>query len=172
MNLRYAHRAGFSLLELIIVVTLLGIMSAGIVPVFQGTFTSVEGEHAVRDLISTIRYAQERAVTDATEYRLYLNPDENEYWVARMTGYDPEDREKVFETIDDRGSEAAVLPSHVEMQRPRARKDREAGGYYIAFFPNGACDDAKITLAREREAGGNLYIETRGGMGRLRVRQR
>ena len=171
MNGRSAHRAGFSLLELIIVVTLLGILSAGVVPVFQGTFSSIESEHAVRDLIATIRYAQERAVTDSIEYRLYLEPDNNEYWVAHLAGYDEDDREKVFETIEARGSETALLPSRVEMRRPRARKDRDAGAYYIAFYPNGACDDAKITLEREREAGGNVYIETRGGMGRLRVKQ-
>jgi MSHA pilin protein MshC len=67
---------GFTLVELVTVILLLGILSAVILP----RFSSRDGfaEYAVRDqLISTFRLAQQRAMYDHSGacYRLFINSD-------------------------------------------------------------------------------------------------
>jgi prepilin-type N-terminal cleavage/methylation domain-containing protein len=64
---------GFTLMELIIVLTIIVIMSAAVVPVFGPSMAKLQRDHAVRDFVATLRYAQERAVTDTREYRLALD---------------------------------------------------------------------------------------------------
>ncbi len=161
--------SGFSLLELIIVLTILAIMSAAVVPVFQGTFASVEGDHAVRDFVATLRYVQERAITDSIEYRLYLDPENNQYYVMRYVSLDEDMEKKVFERYEEGGRGTVVLPPRIKIKRPRAQKDRELDAYYVSFFPSGACDEVRLTLERERDDGGDIVIETNGGIGRLKV---
>jgi len=166
MSYQTAHRAGFSLLELVIVLTLLAILSMAVVPVFRGTFVSVAADHGVRDLTATVRYAQERAVTDCTEYRLYLDPEAGEYVVHQLDSIEA-DRTKVFVPARDRLGQKMRLPENVEMRRPKARKDKETNSYYIAFFPNGACDDAEIVLETPNRR--RVRIRTEGSLGRMKV---
>jgi len=161
---------GFSLLELIIVMTIITIIAVAVVPVFRGTLASVQTEHGVRDMVATIRYAQERAVTDSLEYRLYLDPEKGEYYLMRLEGHD-EDNEKVFEPLEERIGDAMPLPKRMDMKRPRARKDRERDAYYVAFYPSGACDDVTIEFEHE-DRSASLRIETNGSLGRLEVKER
>ena len=161
---------GFSLLELVIVMTIITIIAMAVVPVFRGTLASVQTEHGVRDMVATVRYAQERAVTDSLEYRLYLDPEKGEYYLMRLEGYD-EDNEKVFEPLEERIGDAMPLPKRMGMKRPRARKDRDRDAYYVAFYPSGACDDVTIELERE-DRSGSVRIETNGSLGRLEVKER
>lgn len=161
---------GFSLLELILVMTIIAIIAVAVVPVFRGTLASVQTEHGVRDMVATVRYAQERAVTDSLEYRLYLDPEKGEYYLMRLEGYD-EDNEKVFEPLEESIGGVMPLPKRMGMKRPRARKDRDRDAYYVAFFPSGACDDVTIDLERE-DRSGSVRIKTNGALGRLEVKER
>jgi type II secretion system protein H len=159
-------RRGFTLMELIIVLTILGIMSAAVVPVFRGTLATVQADHAVRDLVATIKYAQERAVADTKEYRLYLDPKNNQYWLMRLSGIN-EKNKKQFEPLDERFGEPMDLPDRFPLDKVTARKDKDNKQSYIAFYPNGACSKATITL--RKEGGKPVKIETEGSLGQIKV---
>ena len=161
---------GFSLLELVIVMTLLAIMSGAVVPVFRGTFKRVQTDHAVRDFIAVVRYVQERAVTNTTEHRLYLDDENGLYQAKSLKGI--EDDIKVFEPVPlvDSRKGIFILPRDLQFDRIKARRDRELGLRYLAFYPNGACDQASVTL--RREDGHTVRIKMNGGLGDIEVKER
>jgi type II secretion system protein H len=148
---------GFTLMELIIVLTIIVIMSAAVVPVFGSSMAKLERDHAVRDFVATLRYAQERAVTDTREYRLALDPELNQYWLLRCAGI--VERKKTFELIDERQGKAMFLPERLSMKSVKARKEREERYYYISFYPNGACDRAEVTLQHTDERAVTVKME-------------
>ncbi len=157
--------SGFTLIELIIVVTLLTILSVGVVPVFNGSFRGLQADHGVRDFAAMVRFAEERAITAGVEYRLYLYPDENAYELQQLVKIEGED--KIFEPVTVQQQERVELPRSLILKTPRAKKDSRAGGYFVAFYPSGACDDARINLANTD--GKTFYIDTKGGIGKLKV---
>lgn len=160
------HTGGFTLIELIIVVTILAIMSAAVMPVFSGSFSKIQAEHSVRDFVATVRFAQEHAVTAGTEFRLYVDPDLNTYGLGRLVAVDGED--KIFEPVAIQQLETVQLPRRLTLKAVRAKKEKTRGGYYVAFYPSGACDDARINITNED--GKIFYVDTEGGIGRLKVK--
>ncbi len=157
---------GFTLMELIIVMSIIAILSASVLPVFGGTMSRLQRDHAVRDLVATFRYAQERAVTDTREYRLVLDKENGEYWLMRFAEMDG--RKKIFKAVDERQGKSMFLPERLTMDKIKARKDRKEKYSFIAFYPNGACDEASVTL--QNEDGRSVTIETKGSLGQLEVK--
>lgn len=133
---------GFTLLELIVVLTIITIMSASVLPVFNGTFGSVRRNHAIRDFVASMRYAQERAITETREYRIIIDPDNNSYYIANFVRMDKD--KKDYAPVNDRLSRKTTLPQGIEMKTPSAQRDRQTHLYYVGFYPNGACDEVKI----------------------------
>jgi prepilin-type N-terminal cleavage/methylation domain-containing protein len=161
------RESGFTLIELIIVVTILAMLSVGVVPVFNGSFRGLESDHGVRDFAAMVRYAEERAITAGVEYRLYIYTDENSYGLQHLVKMDGED--KVFEPVTVQRQKTVKLPRTLTFKNPRAKKDRKGGGYYVAFYPSGACDDARINISSSE--GKSYYVDTKGGIGKLKVSQ-
>ena len=87
--------AGFTLLELMVVMTLLVIMSMTVTPVFRGSLSGVRADHAMRDLFAAMKNAQAAAITEAVEYRVYFAPEENSYWTEYLVPMDQGMREFV-----------------------------------------------------------------------------
>ena len=111
---------GFTLVELVIVMTLLAILSLMVTPVFRASFSGVRSDHAMRDLFAAMKSAQAGAITRAVEHRFYFAPEDNEYWIAREVV--PEAGEPTFEALEGRAGEVVKLPQGLEMQKPSARR--------------------------------------------------
>jgi prepilin-type N-terminal cleavage/methylation domain-containing protein len=141
---RTCRNHGFTLLELIVVLTIITIISASVIPVFNGTFAGVQNSHAMRDFLASLRYAQERAITETREFRVIMDPDNNCYYTARFVNMDKD--KKNFAPAEDRLSRKVFLPKNVEMKTPNAKRDRQTHMYYVSFYPNGACDEVKVSF--------------------------
>ena len=139
--------SGFTLMELIIVMSIIAILSASVIPVFGGSMRQLERDHAVRDFVATLRYAHERAMTDTCEYRLILDKDNGEYWLTRFAGI--KERKKTFEALEERQGESMFLPERLRFDKVKARKDRREKYFFIAFYANGAVDESTVTLQHE-----------------------
>jgi hypothetical protein len=120
-----------------------------------------------------MKYGQERAITDVSEYRLYMDDEEGRYWLMRLTGMKLASRrgdEKQFEEVSDAAEGVRTLPEGMTLEPVAARRDREKGAYYIAFYSSGACDYATVELAKDdREV---TRIETKGKLGQFEVTER
>lgn len=159
---------GFSLLELVVVLTLLAVLTSGVVPVFRGSLKTMRAEHAIRDFVATLKFAQERAITDVAEYRVYIEPEEGLYWLAMYTGYD-EYGDMVFESIGESLTDSQRLPENMEFDDVEAEWDREREAHFVAFYPSGACDYVEIVIRRDDDT--TLEIETQGSLGRFVVEE-
>ncbi len=184
---RWAAAGGFTLMELTVVVILLAFMGMMVVPIFNASFSGARQEHSMRDLFAALKYAQSGAVTEATEYRVYFDPEKNRYWTAHAVfdqsryddGYDDpfeDDLDSGFETqferdfkseigfalLNGRAGEYVELADGLKMDRPKARSGRGEGMYYFAFYPGGSCDVASIAVAYEYDELGRYTFATTG----------
>lgn len=161
-------RSGFTLMELIIVLTIIAIISAAVIPVFGASFNTIRRDHALRDFLAALRYSQERAVAETCEYRVVIDPETRSYRITRMVKFDR--GEKTFKPIDERFGAKMTFPEEFEIKKPTARRDRETRTYFIAFFPNGACDEALVpfTVNGKRD----VSVLTNGRNGHIEIKER
>ena len=179
---------GFTLIELIVVLTIIAIMTAAVVPLYRGSISWVRGDRAARDVVAVMKFAQERAVTDATEYRFYLDADKGRYWLMRQDGGRPSvdgasrpvpqtrrdgsstRGDKLFKDVGDVAGGRRRLPEGTKLKGIDARFDAEENAYYVAFHPSGACDYASVELHRADKK--VTRIETKGRLGQFEVTER
>jgi len=84
-----------------------------------------------------------------------------------MTGV--EEGEKVFTEETREYGRLREFPEQLTVDRVKARKDRERSAYFIACYPNGACDIARVDLLDARNRRQRTTIETTGVVGKLEV---
>lgn len=143
-----ATAAGFSLMELIVVVTILAILTAAVLPVFGPALRGAKIDNAFQDVLATMRYAQDAAVSQGMEHRVYFDDDHNAYWIERLVGHDRGD--KIFAPMDEHVGEWRQLPRGLELDRISAQRER-GGFHYIAFYPTGARDQAEVRMRNTAE---------------------
>ena len=161
-------RDAFTLLELIVVVALLSILTASIVPMYASSMTGARIRNARADLITALRYSQDRAVQESREYRLYLNREERSWWIERQSGVN-KDNEKVFEPLAGAEGEKHILPEALEFRQIKARQPRDRSTYFIACYPHGVSDPAEIVIRDTRIRGDGFVIRISGPGGRITV---
>lgn len=157
------------MIELIVVMTIIALMTAAVIPMYQGSITWVNRDRATRDFVAYLKYAQERAITDATEYRFYFRDDDGAFWIMRLDRM--EKGEKQFVYPDEGPAEIRFLPETVSLDNAKARFDRDKEAHYVAFYGSGACDYAKITL-ESKDGGHKITIETKGRLGQFEVKDK
>lgn len=164
------NQAAFTLLELLVVIALIASISLAIVPVYVSSMNGIQLRNARNDLIAAIRFAQEMAVRESREYRIYFNDQDNTYRLASLAGLDRD--EKVFEPAGAPLGAGQNLPDFLAFDRVTARRDRQTREYFVACLPNGASDKATIRLRDTRIRGGRFDVEVEGPLGKVTLKER
>ena len=138
-------KRGFSFVELLVVVVIMGILTAAAVPRFKKTYDRVEFENFSKNIYYLIQYLQNSAIVDKKIYYLNINKENNEFVARRLEN---------GETVSLKGRFAKVIriPKTINLNI-----DPETD--YICFFPNGKIDDRSIIFTDR--FGKKIIIDTR-----------
>jgi len=126
------REAGFTLLELLIIVIVMALALSVSYPSLSRGTTALHMRATGRDILNTFRYAREKAVTEQMGMKVRV------------------DREKqaLFLTDDlDNGNRAYFLPGDVKIDRIAQNGSEVINGpLVIRFLPNGSSEDTEILL--------------------------
>ena len=79
------RKRGFTLLELLVVLFVVGLLFALIPPLFSGAVPGAKLKAAVRDLAVALRLARNQSITRDVETRVHLNLESPAYAIGRQT---------------------------------------------------------------------------------------
>jgi len=157
-------RTGFTLIELMVVIVLIGIMTAMIIPEMKGTFEEALLRSTARQLVNAFNLGYSQAVTLNQLHRVRLDRKNGRYFVERKSeegkggftsvGDIPGGEGKLDTRISIEIRQAEETPAAAqEQQAPlvsaeesRIRTDDEP----IVFYPDGTADSGEVRL-RDRE---------------------
>jgi general secretion pathway protein H len=131
------RRAGFTLVELIVVLAILAGLAALVAPSFSRTVDSARLRSAASDVRATLARGRALAVAAARERIVAFDLSRGEF------GVDNEAVRVLPETI----RLGAVLPGE---------ERREQGSVRVRFFPDGSGEEAEITVTAQD--GGTLRV--------------
>jgi general secretion pathway protein H len=160
------HR-GFTLLELIVVLMIIGLMSTFVVPKLVGPMANLNLKTASQKISASLRYARSQAASEKTTYVALFDLDKNRLVISNPplpslakgdspasdraafdgTRGEPPDNEK-----DRPGAAKAYdLPDGVKLAKGVSREgDFLSGLFRIFFFPSGGSSGGELTVANER----------------------
>ena len=125
----HARAAGVTLLELLVVLSLMGLIAAMTVPFLPSGVSNTELRGATREVAAGLRYARSGAVAARQETRLLLDLEQRTFRI-------------------DRDPRVHALPKELELKLFTAQRDLvDAKSGAIRFFPDGGSNGGRITLA-------------------------
>lgn len=142
-------RAGFTLIELILLTVILAVIVAVSTPRFSRSFSSLRLRDASYNLAKLINYVQEKAVIEGSVHKLVLDTEKGRYYVMAS---DP-DNSKKYRLMEGREGRVFKLPEGVKIT---AKKPE------VFFYPDGHSDKTSVTLSNNRT---KTKINIKGNMG-------
>ncbi|MCO5166164.1 MAG: prepilin-type N-terminal cleavage/methylation domain-containing protein [Planctomycetes bacterium] len=139
-----SRRAGFSLIEIMAVMLILGVILMSIVPAIDGLVPIYRLRGAAREVASLMELAQSEAVGTRKEYQIAYSIDRNSYWLV-LPPRDPAEDEQ-----QDPAAAMGGLPAGELNKEGRPIDDLEHGPPPVD--PNGPQDPRAARTSMEREA--------------------
>jgi general secretion pathway protein H len=160
--LKHRMTDGFTLLELIIVLIIIGISSALVVPRFIGGMGGLDLKTASGKVAASLRYARSQAVSQKAAYTAVFDLEHNRLKIisegaGETEAIDPADGEERPKFREERYD----LPEGIFFERvdegENAYGEDDPDTFTIGFYPSGASDGGTIAVVDERKRG---YIVT------------
>ncbi len=142
------RRGGFTLLELLVVLSIAAVMIAVVPPLISSALPGARLKATAREMAAGLRVARTRALTRRAETSLLFDLDRRRYGLAGQPL-----RHRIPE-----GIEVKLLTAESELQGGRR------GG--IRFFPEGGSTGGRVTLTSGRRA---LGVDVDWLTGRIRI---
>jgi len=174
-----SRAAGFTLLELIVVLFILALAAALVAPVFTRSFGQLRLKAATRDLAALCRFARTQAIANQVVLEVVLDRRANAYWlrgpewvVSRLGGIEQvataEDPEQPWQ-VRLRQARVRPLPVGVTLKSvildPGTLREDERGA--IVFFPQGSSTGGEVWVSDEKGRGYRIVIDPSIGLVRI-----
>lgn len=157
--------AGFTLLELLVVMVIITIAFFALRPSFAGAVREAEERNAMRQLVGLFTAARAEAVARGKLIRVAYDPDESAFYPEVQQR--PEEDRQLFEPVTLVGKRRVLLPEHLILEGV------EVGGMSLApaeapvvyFYPDGRTDGAAFLMVRD--SGATAVLEILGATGKV-----
>jgi prepilin-type N-terminal cleavage/methylation domain-containing protein len=150
------QRSGFSLVELILVVVLLGVLVSLSLPNFRNTYKNVLLDNCSSNMVSLMRYAQSRAIIKRSPIRFIYDKTLRSYYLSQQKEAALDSQGKVaFERIANRWGRTFNIPTEIECDADIAP---------IGFYPNGQIDKIRFACCAGERC---VTISTKDLRGRI-----
>ena len=144
---------GFSLIELIVVLVIIGMAAAVTAPFIFWTLERVEIRAAVKEIASSLRYARSVAISEKKEMRFYLDLDERLYWLDTRREGDGTSPPAVYPTAKRSLNSLVNVDLFV-----RGEDEFDQGTVMILFSPFGSSSGGQFNLKTHEESSRPLYF--------------
>jgi general secretion pathway protein H len=142
---RRVATAGFTLIELVIVMVLLGISAAVVAPHMISFFRGRALNSEARRLLALTHYGQSRAVAEGVPVLLWIDSKNSDYGlVTQSAASEPDDRAKTYKLDSTLTIEADAPQPAPSSEDADERLGSPDGLPAIRFMPYGFFDDASI----------------------------
>lgn len=157
---------GFTLLELIVVLTIIGLISVLVAPKLAGPLADMDLKTAAQKIAASLRHARSQAAAEKATFVAVFDFDANRLVILSPPGSPPttgdvpgEQRGAVDgrpgDPPDENGqpgrTKAYRLPEGVKLAKATAREgDVDGRIFRIVFFPSGGSSGGEVTMANER----------------------
>ena len=148
-NRQRSFIAGFTLLELLIVLAIAGLLVSVIPSLISAAIPGTKLKAASRDIATTLRDSRSKAVSAGKEIDVIISFDPPQYVVGGDQPHSFPDGVNVIV------SNSTDIDSYTALPDPYWQPD---DGFRIRFYPDGGCSGATITLKQDKLA----YIVTVG----------
>ena len=165
-NRKSPNLSAFTLIELMVVMVLIGIMTALILPEMKGTYEDALLRSTSRELVSACGLASSHAVSVNQAHRLRLDRKTGHYAIERrasdrgpvghlvsareVPGGEGELDTRISIEIHKSGDEATEAAEQESSPLPGSRAQAERRDDGITFYPDGTADAVEILL-RDRD---------------------
>ncbi len=168
-------RAGFTLMEMVVVVVIIGIMTAMIIPEMHGTFEDALLRSTGRELVNVCSLANSRAVSLNQACRVRLDAVSGRYLLERKSR---ESGRESFVPLADVAGAQGKLDSRILVEvrspdenlsgeNPAEKGVENNSAATISFYADGTADAAQIRL-RDR-SGFQLILQLNPVTARIQV---
>ena len=141
---------GFSLLELLVVLVIIGLSASLVLPTLAGGLSSLRLKTAAREVSATLRYARSLAVSVGKEQVINMDIEEGKYWLN-------EDKDNNRE-----------LPSDIRFLNVTTQGEEITTGMAgIVFYPMGNSSGSSIFITAGKDR--NCHILTQLATGVVEV---
>jgi type II secretion system protein H len=171
-------RGGFTLVELIVVLVIMGIMAAMIIPQMQGSYEDALLRSSGRKIISVLNLTYAQAVSHNQPHRLRLDSHTGKYFVEkRVRGLTQNDG---FAAVKDLAGGEGTIDPRISLELRRtveetvdenalagAQSSAAGPAENIGFFADGTADGTEILL--KDRAGFKLVLQVSAVTGRVQI---
>ncbi len=145
--------SGFSLIELIVVLVLIGLLSAITMPLLISSITKTRLKTSAKELATSFRYARNQAISTKKPYYFYVDLDNSSYWIS--SDVENVESKDFFDAEDAR--EAAINIRHTSKEITIKKVDAalstiKEGIVEIPFYPQGNTIDVIVYLEKRNES--------------------
>lgn len=144
---------GFTLIELIVVMTLIGIMLSLSIPSLRNTFFTDPLKTTTRKVIGLVTGVRELAVRSQQPYLLHISRLENRIW------YEPESVGSEIEESDTERKGELIFPESVKISGALLEKDESSAQEQIVVWVSKQGYMIDILLQIEDEDGEHLNVQ-------------
>lgn len=148
-------QAGFTLLELLIVLVILSVVAAFSIPRFGRTFSHLQFEVLSYKVAKLLEVAGQGAIATGNRMRVHFDPEDRRYQLLQAQGVPPE---SPFEPIPGRVGQLHTLPDSVFLSPTTPD---------VTFYPDGTADPFQLLILDHQRNGYRLVTHVWTGHVRL-----